>query len=582
MRAVLAGALAVVTGCSLFVDLDGIRPGADVADAGDRTDARDSDRDGAGFAFELWVPDFHLPEAGGGPVPALLEGVGYRYLAFEGDALTPATQHAPIPVVGRGVAGADAVTVSLPADLPGPIEVCGALLGPGEARALGPLGADESDCGLAGDLAVFTVAIPVFFDWGKEEAVELKITVSDAERTLAIRGLDELGIPPETPLPEVSGQLWSAVFLKGTSLTLGDLAADGFRLRATSYIELADATIDASAPLSACASLGCAGGPGGARGGDTGEDGEGEGGGEGARCTVITDLGKIRGKGGGGGGHGDGAREGEAGTSLSCEGGGPGASFARLLLLPIDELAGGGGGGGGGIAPGVATAQSEAMGGVPLVLGGGGGGGGGVIAIESAGTVRVSGALSARGGAGNDGQYVPDSGGGGGGGGAGGAIRIQGARVTLLGATISVDGGRGGAAGGEQDGDVALGAGGVGASGRLRIDGMLGVFANAATTPLVRAPDFLIAPPAPIQRTATPEIAIHPGSLDHDIVVGVRGAGEGTFAAALVAGNYNGPLPQPLAPGLNEVCLFLEKEPALTLVEALPDARRCVWVAYLP
>ncbi|MEP6864254.1 MAG: hypothetical protein ABJE66_26780 [Deltaproteobacteria bacterium] len=147
--------------------------------------------------------------------------------------------------------------------------------------------------------------------------------------------------------------------------------------------------------------------------------------------------------GGGGGGAGN-ATVGGFGGNGSCvdgdhhgQGGDDGGVCGNATLVP---LVGGSGGGGGGDAT------------INGPYGYAGGGGGGALQISARRSITISGAVSARGGAG----YGTSSVDGGGGGGAGGGFLFEAPMIAITGQLI-VDGGNGGISG--------SGPGGVGASG---------------------------------------------------------------------------------------------------------------------
>jgi hypothetical protein len=189
--------------------------------------------------------------------------------------------------------------------------------------------------------------------------------------------------------------------------------------------------------------------------------------------------------------------DGAAGVSGSSTAGasGPGGNYscgahAGQSSGDSDDDSGGGGGAsanGGAGAAGVygmagaaGTARANATlkplyGGCPGGNSGGwacttsGGGGGGAVQISSAGTLAISGTISADGGAGGTSTCHATQGlcggttypGGGGGGGSGGAILLEGQSVTTTGSTITANGGKGG---NPEAGSGAGGAGGTSGS----------------------------------------------------------------------------------------------------------------------
>jgi hypothetical protein len=178
--------------------------------------------------------------------------------------------------------------------------------------------------------------------------------------------------------------------------------------------------------------------------------------------------------GGGGGGAGN-ATVGGFGGQGSCvdgdhhgQGGDDGGVCGNETLVP---LVGGSGGGGGGDA----TSNGP--------YGYAGGGGGGALQISARRSIAISGAVSARGGAGFGTSSID----GGGGGGAGGGLLFEAPMISITGQLV-VDGGNGGISGsgtggtGASGGSIAAsglsysangqgGSGGGGGGGRIRIVG---------------------------------------------------------------------------------------------------------------
>ncbi|MGB6839304.1 MAG: LamG-like jellyroll fold domain-containing protein, partial [Microgenomates group bacterium] len=152
---------------------------------------------------------------------------------------------------------------------------------------------------------------------------------------------------------------------------------------------------------------------------------------------------------GGGGGGGSFGTSGGAGGNTYC---GPQASAGSTYGdAPISTLEGGSGGGGGG---GDIDTKTE--------KGAGGGGGGGAVQI-TAGTITVSGTISANGGNGGNHSNVNDGEAGAGGGGSGGSIKIQGISITLGTNLVTATGGSGGTS--QEYGTT----GGNGGNGRIAI-----------------------------------------------------------------------------------------------------------------
>ena len=214
------------------------------------------------------------------------------------------------------------------------------------------------------------------------------------------------------------------------------------------------------------------GGPGGFAGGSggvisqTGRRGEGPGGGSGGVNTS-----NVHGGGCGGGGSSPGT--GGKGSEFypAAPAGSGGTTYGNDRIIP---LIGGSGGGAGG--------------GTNSYVGGAGGGGGGAILIASSGTLTVTGAIYANGGAGANGDHPVSAyygtfySGGGGAGGSGGAIRLIATTITGNG-TIAASGG-GGGRGWNWDSYYSqqFSAGGTGSKGRIRFEGS-NITRTAATDP---------------------------------------------------------------------------------------------------
>ncbi len=157
-----------------------------------------------------------------------------------------------------------------------------------------------------------------------------------------------------------------------------------------------------------------------------------------------------------------------SGGPVTCAAGGQ--AYGNPQLLP---LIGGSGGGGGSTL----TAWTAAA----------GGGGAGALLIASAGTITLTGTISAVGGAGGSvGTFFA------GGGGAGGAVRLIATTLAGSGGTITVAGGAGF--------DTANGAGGAG---RIRLE----AFTNTLTATLGGA-GATFAAPGPVFATTLPGLAI--------------------------------------------------------------------------
>ncbi len=199
-----------------------------------------------------------------------------------------------------------------------------------------------------------------------------------------------------------------------------------------------------------------AGGAGGFDGGtggvvnQAGKRGEGPGGGSGGSPRTTYNYG------GGCGGGGAFKDNGGAGGTYdsNAPGGAAGTAYGNERILP---LIGGSGGAGGG--------------GTNTYVGGAGGGGGGSIVIASSGTFNLTGAITANGGNGANGEnYYANCNfyyGGGGGGGSGGSIRLVSNTISGNG-TINATGGAGGATYGSYCGSPVTGGGG--SLGRIRLE----------------------------------------------------------------------------------------------------------------
>jgi hypothetical protein len=218
-------------------------------------------------------------------------------------------------------------------------------------------------------------------------------------------------------------------------------------------------------------------GPGGydgaAKSGDDGKDGmgpcHGSGGTNDGPSVIGSDF-----SGGGGGGGGSKTIGGDGGTGSCVNGDHHGIGGQHGGLCGTDDLqplVGGSGGGGGGDAT------------IDGPFGYAGGGGGGALQISGRRTIAISGAVSARGGAGYGTMSID----GGGGGGAGGGLLLEAPSLMITGA-LNVDGGPGGIAGPHEGGIGASanqvaqsgvsytakgqgGSGGGGGGGRIRIVG---------------------------------------------------------------------------------------------------------------
>ncbi len=172
-----------------------------------------------------------------------------------------------------------------------------------------------------------------------------------------------------------------------------------------------------------------------------GGSGLGQGGGI-AALQVASSM--IYGAGGGGGGYGAAGAVGGTINPAFSKGGAGGGTYGNADIIPFV------GGSGGGGACGSSGYVSS-----------GGGGGGGAILIASSGTINITGALTADGGAGGNYGWCCYTFNGNGGGGSGGAIRLI-ADILKGEGMISATGGAGGTGG--------YSAGGAGGAGRIRIE----------------------------------------------------------------------------------------------------------------
>jgi len=280
------------------------------------------------------------------------------------------------------------------------------------------------------------------------------------------------------PAPGLS--LFCLAKISLTGATQLSVATGGGPTEAIAFV--VDDTVDISSIVSFDGGAAGSGAPGGHAGpggfdgatltSDNGHDGQGPCHGKGGSHSGPTFTDDWSGGGGGGAGN---ATVGGFGGNGSCvdgdhhgQGGDDGGVCGNASLVP---LVGGSGGGGGGDAT------------VNGPYGYAGGGGGGALQISARRSISISGAVSARGGAG----YGTSSVDGGGGGGAGGGLLFEAPMITVTGQLI-VDGGNGGISGsgpggiGASGGSIAAsglsysangqgGSGGGGGGGRIRIAG---------------------------------------------------------------------------------------------------------------
>jgi hypothetical protein len=548
-----AVALGAAGGCSLLVDLDGIRPGA--------ADASAPPEDGGVPSDRLQVPIFFDAEA-----HEVLEGIGYPEAEF---FVTPTGRleidHGvarPIPIAVTGLEPRDTVSIVVPDGFDPMLEICGVLA---NATTIELALADLAPCGISGGVAAVTLAVPIRDDAPAQEiVVEVRNGEGELEEmlTLAIRGLEVVRHVDDDPKTAADFENVVAAIAIDEQLK-PDSPGPPLHLRATSAVRLA-ARIDVSGgPGSSACDPGCNGGIGGPGAAGDGGDGAcsdppcsggGEGGGTGA--LLCQDP-----RAGGGGGHRTSGDEG--GGTARCPGAPGGGSYGSEFLA---EPSGGSGGGAGALGdPAPLTSRAGA-----------GGGGGGALALDTAGRIAVgqSGRLIATGGAGSPGVEA----GGGGGGGGGGWIRVRADSVVGEGPTPidpAITGGPGG------------GLGGDGGRGHARIDA---IGMEPPEDPDDNAPIFgpvFVTPLEPIVTSPALGVRVEARSAgvpvlnDTAVHIGVRPGGRGGFQTELVIEKQSVVLSTPLAPGLNEVCLLFADEAgdAITAPETL---RRCAWVAYLP
>ncbi|MHC4924993.1 MAG: Ig-like domain-containing domain [Planctomycetota bacterium] len=290
--------------------------------------------------------------------------------------------------------------------------------------------------------------------------------------------------------------------LPASLLAAGDVVVEGTILANGGRGEAGESPRDSLLP----AARGGAPGPGGGIGGEsyTGTDWRGSSGGSGApdgserssggRGGVESGSarGGFGGGGGGGGGAGSAGNDGTRGaypTRSSWNGtGGSGGAAATLLDVSgmdqgrafVDAVAAGGGGGAGGNSHYYPNSRAWMNGAAS------GGGGGGAVLLRSAGSLRVSGNVLARGGDGGDAGAggVTDYGGAAGGGGGGGTIALLGASLDVTGSTLDTSGGDGGGTSGRG----WVGSGGDGGGGHVVLADADGTIVGLSDAELL--PDF--------------------------------------------------------------------------------------------
>jgi len=300
----------------------------------------------------------------------------------------------------------------------------------------------------------------------------------DCSPNCGAAGVTRIDAKKKYTTPALSLFCFSKISLTGAAQL--SVASGGGPTEAIAFV--VDDTVDISSIVSfdgGAAGSGSAGGhagPGGYDGAtltaDNGHDGQGPCHGKGGTHDGPTFADDWSGGGGGGAGN---ATVGGFGGNGSCvdgdhhgQGGDDGGVCGNASLVP---LVGGSGGGGGGDAT------------VNGPYGYAGGGGGGALQISARHSISISGAVSARGGAGYGTMSVD----GGGGGGAGGGLLFEAPMIAVTGQLI-VDGGNGGLSGsgpggiGATGGSIAAsglsysangqgGGGGGGGGGRIRIVG---------------------------------------------------------------------------------------------------------------
>jgi hypothetical protein len=279
-------------------------------------------------------------------------------------------------------------------------------------------------------------------------------------------------------------------------------------------------------------------------------------GGQGGQFSGST----LGGAGGGGGGGGF-ATDGNPGNSAGH--GGPGAKTGDDLIVTYDgtgastpnKSEGGGGGGASGL-----------LNGTP---GGAGGGGGGTVEFTAGGDVTINGAISAKGGGGQN-----SGGAAGGGGGAGGLVMLRAGGTLAATAGIAVDGGAGGTPSGSN------GAGGAGSAGRVRWDAVKGAApAQVSAGSFRRGPAFTL--DSALVRDAKPNITVVADAnvrfSTYAVNFGVDGPTTTLGGEVSTGTSGTASFSPTLGRGLTQLCLTLDGG-----AQGSNEADKCVFVAYLP
>lgn len=510
------------------------------------------------------------------PEPYLFEGTGYRFASI---ATKTAGTHRPVPVVIEGVFGGDAVAITIPSELGLGWQICGADVAPGE-HDLGALVATAPCARTEGRLG-FTITVPVSFTTSAAAIVTpIALHVVRAElafdRTIDLYPLDEI----EAAVPAVSG-LFAAIRM--TAGWAPAKAGPAVTWRSITDVELGgmlDARgADGEHTFACVTGAGCAGGLGGP--GNATHPGAPStctagpcnaptprGGAGGMLCgTSGCTTGYTSASGGGGGGVQAGTN-GKAASPACPQTVGTGGAANPDMFLPDLSNAGGGGGGAGGYTTDGSTNTRHSA---------GGGGGGGVVAIDALGQLRLgtTGSIDVSGGnapASNNSYCNANSKPGEAGGGGGGAMRLRAESIsasTTLDVRLLVFGG-------SNSSQAPSGGGGWG---RVRLDA-LGT--NPAGVPnLVQGPDFDL--PSPIVATSALQLPARArSSVGTSIYWGVRAAGATSYTTDVKpVGNPAATvtLDVPLAPGLNEICVFPDALASANVADIPGALKRCTWVA---
>jgi hypothetical protein len=259
-------------------------------------------------------------------------------------------------------------------------------------------------------------------------------------------------VPAQTVVPQAGAQDVMVLAMSGLSVT-GSLTLTG--TRPVILAVWGDATVNGTISARSV----------------TGQD-AGAGAYPAGQCEIVNGQvaapGDVASGGGGAGGSTPGGTGGDLSGGGGIPGGGPAAPRGVATLIPLQGGCNGGAGGRANDAAGV---------------GGAGGKGGGAVQLSAAGTLQVSGTITASGAGGHGGLQdqvgsASEGGNGGGGGGAGGEVLLEGRDVSVMnGATLTANGGGGGEGGDSQssgnrgnagaDGPSNAPSGGAGGSGAV-------------------------------------------------------------------------------------------------------------------